>query len=383
MLTGLDVLIEKETNRLEGKRVGLVANPTSINKNLVHAAVLLKENSNLTTLFGPEHGIWGNAQDMEGVGTGKDPFLGVPVFSLYGEDEASLTPTPEMFKNIDVLVFDMQDIGSRYYTFIYTMALCMQVCARLGKEMIVCDRPNPIGGVHVEGNTVKGNYRSFVGMYPLANRHGMTVGELALLFNAQIGASLHVVKMLDWDRNYDYFDTGLKWVMPSPNMPNIDTALVYPGMCFLEGTNLSEGRGTTRPFEYFGAPFISPYSFADKLNALNLPGVVFRGVFFAPTFQKWASELCGGAQIHITDRNLFKPVLTGLAVVKIAREYTGFAWRTEKYEFRDDVLAFDLLAGGKQTREMLEKNATLEEIEASWEEEGSCFRDVREKYLIY
>jgi len=383
LLVGIDVLLEQENHILEGKRVGLVANPTSVNKNLVHSVFLLSECCNLTTLFGPEHGIWANAQDMEGVGhTCIDSISGLPVFSLYGEEENSLAPTEDMLKNVDVLVFDIQDIGSRYYTFIYTMALCMKAAASFGKEIVVCDRPNPIGGVLVEGNGVKEGYRSFVGMYSLANRHGMTAGELAMLFNEEIGSELRVIKMPDWERNKQI--DMLNWVMPSPNMPTIDTALVYPGMCFLEGTNISEGRGTTRPFEYFGAPFIVPHHLADKLNSLGLPGVIFRAVFFQPTFQKWAGELCGGAQIHITDRDAYKPVLTGLAVVKTIRcEYPEFEWRTEKYEFRDDVPAFDLLAGGSETRNMLESGMSLEEIEASWELEKEAFLKVRGKFLLY
>jgi len=382
-LVGLDVLLEWENDAVSGKRVGLVANPTSVNKNLIHSVFLLKECCNLTTLFGPEHGIWGNAQDMEGVEhTRIDSISGLPVFSLYGKEESSLAPTKDMLKNVDVLVFDIQDIGSRYYTFIYTMALCMQAAARFGKEIVICDRPNPIGGVLVEGNGVKEAYRSFVGMYSLANRHGMTAGELALFFNEEIGSELRVIKMPSWERDQQINTRG--WVMPSPNMPTLDTALVYPGMCFLEGTNISEGRGTTRPFEYFGAPFISPYSLVDKLNSLELPGVIFRAAFFEPTFQKWAGKLCGGAQIHITDRHVYKPVLTGLAVVKTIRnEYPEFAWRTEKYEFRDDVPAFDLLAGGSETRNMLESGASLEEIEASWDLEKKVFLKVRGKFLLY
>jgi len=383
LLVGLDVLVERENDAISGKRVGLVANPTSVNKDLIHSVFLLRECCNLTTLFGPEHGIWGNAQDMEDVGhTRIDSISGLPVFSLYGKEESSLAPTEDMLKDVDVLVFDIQDIGSRYYTFIYTMALCMRVAARLGKEVVVCDRPNPIGGVLVEGNGVKEFYRSFVGMYSLANRHGMTAGELALLFNEEIGCELRVIKMPKWDRNQQ-IDTR-DWVMPSPNMPTMNTALVYPGMCFLEGTNISEGRGTTRPFEYFGAPFIAPYSLADKLNSLELPGVVFRAAFFEPTFQKWAGKLCGGAQIYVTDRHAYKPVLTGLAVVKtIKNESPEFAWRTEKYEFRDDVPAFDLLSGGCETRDMLENGESLEEIEASWESDKEAFLKVREKSLLY
>ncbi len=387
MLTGLDILIEKKLDLLKNKRVGLVVNPTSLNSDLFHAVHLLGKYCKLTTLFGPEHGIWGNAQDMENVGCSVDKSTGLPVYSLYGDSEESLYPTIDMLSDIDILVFDMQDIGSRYYTFIYTMAMCMERCSDAGLEVLVCDRPNPIGGLGVEGNLVGDGYRSFVGFYPVANRHGMTLGELALLFNTEfnINCSLRVIEMSGWQRGFYYEDTELFWVSPSPNMPSIDTAFVYPGMCFLEGTNISEGRGTTRPFELFGAPYISPDVLVQALSALNLPGVLFRPTFFKPTFQKWAGQVCGGAQVHITDRSAFRPVITGIGVVKTIRELypDDFIWRTEMYEFRDDVPAFDLLAGGSQTRFMIENGSSIRDISESWEPEMSTFLEVREKYLLY
>ena len=251
--------------------------------------------------FGPEHGLWGTAQDQIPVLTDHDSILNIPIFSLYGDHRA---PAAEVLKNIDILVCDLQDVGSRYYTFVWTMALAMQACAKFGKKFIVLDRPNPINGVTLEGPLLDMNYASFVGLYPVPVRHGLTIGEMASWLNERfsIGADLQVIRMKGWKRRMYFGDTGLPWVLPSPNMPTVDTAVVYPGGCLIEGTNLSEGRGTTRPFEIVGAPYINPDQLAGLLNRDKLPGVTFRACRFEPTFHKFKEEPCGGIQIHVKDR---------------------------------------------------------------------------------
>jgi uncharacterized protein YbbC (DUF1343 family) len=280
-----------------------VTHPSAVTSDLQHAIPLLHAGRGwkLTTLFGPEHGMWGEAQDMAHVTDAVDPLTGLRVYSLYGASEKDLAPRSEMLKNIDALVIDLQDIGSRYYTFIYTMALCMRQAAGVGLPVIVLDRPNPIDGVHLEGNIREEKYSSFVGMFALPTRHGMTAGELARYFNKtfNLNCDLTVIPMRGWKRSMWWGDTGLPWVIPSPNMPTVFTAAVYPGMCLIEGTNLSEGRGTTHPFEFFGAPWLNPFKLADELNHLDLPGVRFRPHYFLPTFQKHAGKVCGGVEMHV------------------------------------------------------------------------------------
>lgn len=313
----------------------------------------------IAAVFGPEHGLWGTHQDMEGVPSGRDPISGLPVRSLYGDDEASLAPDPAAFDGVDVLVFDIQDVGSRYYTFVYSLLHAMEIAERCGVRVIVCDRPNPLNGVAVEGNLVSEGYDSFVGRWPLPNRHGLTAGELAGLFATRHPCSLDVVPMEGWRRAAWYDDTGLPWVAPSPNMPTPDTAAIYPGLCLLEGTNLSEGRGTTRPFEIFGAPWLDPDRYAAALNAAELPGVRFRPLLFRPMFQKHAGTVCGGVQVHVTDRGRLEPVLLGLTTIAVARdlEPERFRWRTERYEFVSDRPAIDLLAGTDAWRIALDAGA--------------------------
>src|SRR5512137_69271 len=296
------------SRRLAGLRVGLVCNPASVDARLSHAADLVfdAEGVTLAALFGPQHGFRADLQDnMIESPHATDARRRVPVYSLYSETRE---PTAEMLRGLDVLVVDLQDVGARIYTFVYTMANCLRAAARHGLPVVVCDRPNPIGGEAVEGPMLEPGYESFVGLFPIPMRHGMTVGELAVLFNSHfgIGADLEVVKIEGWSRA-DYFDeTGLPWVIPSPNMPTLDTAIVYPGLVALEGTNLSEGRGTTKPFELFGAPWIDGHALAAKLNGLGLPGVRFREAWFTPSFSKFQGQLCGGCQIHVTDRGAFR-----------------------------------------------------------------------------
>ena len=391
-LPGINHILAQPEKYLKGKTVGLIVNHTSLASDYKHSIEHLKSHPsfNLNALFGPEHGLYGIAQDMIEIKNEVDPFSGLTISSLYGKTEETLQPNPDALTEVDNLIFDIQDVGARYYTFIYTMAKCMAICKESGTRMIVCDRPNPVNGIHLEGNLVKEGFRSFVGQYPLPNRHGMTVGELALYFNheIEIGCELKVVPMTHWNREQWYDETGLPWVPPSPNMPTLDTATVYPGMCLIEGTQLSEGRGTTRPFENFGAPYIDPHPLLKRMeNDLEkLPGVLFRPQFFQPMFQKHGSEVCGGLQIHVTDRNQFKPLLTTLALIRAISELhpNDFKWRTEPYEFVSDRLAIDLLYGNDHFRETVFKDTfSLDEIEENWQEELQSFKEVRNNYLIY
>lgn len=366
--TGLDIFLRDPLRFVKGKRVGLVANPTTVNHHLKHAVDLLHKHPDihLTKLFAPEHGLYGNAQDMEAVEETTDPNTGLPVVSLYGFEESSLKPTEEQLQDVDVLVFDLQDIGTRYYTFAASMALCMQACAASNIAFLVLDRPNPINGKTVEGGGIEPHLRSFVGLYPLPQRHGLTLGELATLYNAtfDIGCDLEVVCCKYWQRSTYFDETHLPWVMPSPNMPYLETALVYPGLCLLEGTNVSEGRGTTRPFELFGAPFVRGPILARELKNMDLPGVLFRPCYFQPSFQKHAGLLCEGVQIHVFDREIFLPVKTGLAILMQLRRLfpDAFHWRTERYEFRDDVPAVDLLTGHGNVRTAIDTGRDFETI---------------------
>src|SRR5882672_6807199 len=346
--SGLDVLLHHRLGLLRGRRVGVLAHQASVNARLEHAVPLIAgvRSARLITLFAPEHGVWGAPQDLILVGHERDPVTGLRVTSLYGQRRE---PTEAMLRGLDVLVIDLQDIGARYYTYQWTMALALRACARVGVRALVLDRPNPLGGVLVEGNVPDPAFASFVGLYPLPARPGLTLGEIARYLNARhaLGAQLEVVAMRGWRRRMLWEDTGLPWVPPSPNMPTPDTARVYPGGCLIEGTNLSEGRGTTRPFEWVGAPWLEAHAYARALEDERLPGVVFRPARFQPTFQKHAGRVCGGVQIHVTDRARFKPFLTGLAVITAARRQAprAFRWRPPPYEFETRKLPIDILLG--------------------------------------
>lgn len=397
MQTGLDRLFRHHKKRIAGKRLGVLGHPASMDKHFRPILQALHEEGagEVVALFGPEHGFYGQAQDMEAVESPTSPpqppsHGGGEKFrqySLYGRDLASLRPKKEWLKDIEVLMVDLQDVGSRYYTFIYTMAFCMEVAGQCGTRVLVLDRPNPINGHQVEGNRVRDGFRSFVGYFPLANRHGMTIGELAGLFKEEfaMACDLEVIPMKGWHRRRYFDELDLPWFPPSPNMPTVDTAVVYPGMCLLEGTELSEGRGTTRPFEIFGAPYIDPERLVKRLREFRLPGVRFRPLYFKPSFHKHAHQTCGGAQIHVIRRRAFKPLLTGVAVLKAVRElYPGdFRYREKGYEFVDHIPAIDLLSGNDQLRAQLEKCAGLREIENSWEEEKLEFLEIRKKYRLY
>lgn len=388
--TGLDRLLAEPFHYLKGRRVGLVANHTSVAADGRYSFLHFQEHPEieLVKLFAPEHGLYGVAQDMETVDTSVEPATGLPVHSLYGKDAASLKPDPGLFAELDTVVFDIQDIGARYYTFIYTMAHCMEACRTAGVHMVVCDRPNPINGKQVEGNCVEDACRSFVGQYPILNRHGMTAGELARLFNEHHGidCDLNVVPMEGWEREMWYDQTGLMWIPPSPNMPDLSTATVYPGMCLLEATRISEGRGTTRPFEQCGAPGLDAHKLASILNRKNLPGVQFRPAYFKPGFQKHAGQVCAGVFLHVTDRHSFKPLVTGIGVLRaLSQEFPDvLQWRTEAYEFVEDIPAIDLLYGHPELRErLLATHLSLLDIEQSWEPDTQAFLPLRREYLLY
>ncbi len=390
--TGIDYLLSQPEKYLTGNTVGLIVNHTSLAGDGKHSIYHFKSHPsfNLHTLFAPEHGLYGTAQDMIHISDEIDPLSGLNIKSLYGKNETSLTPDPVLLDGIDNLIFDIQDVGSRYYTFIYTMANCMTICQKAGVRMVVCDRPNPINGISIEGNLVGDSWRSFVGQYPLPNRHGMTAGELAILFNEyfEIHCDLKVVPMTGWNREMWFDQTGLVWTPPSPNMPTLSTATVYPGMCLIEGTQLSEGRGTTLPFEQIGAPFIDPHKLAARLekDLKLLPGVFFRPQYFKPMFQKHAGEVCAGLQFHVTDRDKFKPLFTTIALLRALAEMypEQLQWRTEPYEYVSDRLAIDLLYGNPELRESIFKSDfSLITIEESWQEELEDFAKIRKNHLLY
>lgn len=384
---GIEVLLNRKTGILRGARVGAVVHPASVLSDLRHTADVLFENREfrLVSLFGPQHGARGEKQDnMIESEFYRDPDTDIPVHSLYSETRR---PTKEMLEDIDILLFDLQDAGTRVYTFIYTMAYCMEACSEFGKKMVVLDRPNPVNGAQVEGNLLDREYGSFVGLYPIPMRHGMTAGELALLFNSEFGINcdLTVVRMEGWQRHLWYDETGLPWVQPSPNLPTPDSAVVYPGMVLVEGTQLSEGRGTTRPFEYVGAPYINSRRYAEYLNGLNLSGTRFRPAYFQPTFQKWAGQICGGVQIHVVDRNRFEPYLTGIAVISAARQLypEAFQWRNPPYEYETEKMPIGILCGGSKIPEMINNGTPIDRIRQSWTDDVDTFLKWRAPYLLY
>lgn len=384
---GLEKLLRERLSLLRGARVGLICNQASVDHSLTHAADLLRraEGINLTALFGPQHGIRGEVQDnMVETGHGIDKATGLPIYSLYSETRE---PTEEMVKDIDVFVCDLQDVGCRIYTFIYTLANCMRAAARFNKRVIVCDRPNPITGEMLEGNTLETAFASFVGQFPIPTRHGMTIGELALMFRDRFGieCELEVIKMEGWERRYWLDETDAPWVLPSPNMPTLETAAVFPGTVHLEGTQVSEGRGTTRPFELVGAPYVDGAELAVTLNRLDLEGAHFRSCGFRPTFQKHAEQICEGVQIHVIDRNTFRPVITGLAIVKVIHDLypDHFRWKEPPYEYVHDKNPFDVIAGTDSLRQQIEGGVALEEIAESWKADEERFLETRRSYLIY
>ncbi|HEY9282152.1 MAG TPA: DUF1343 domain-containing protein [Pyrinomonadaceae bacterium] len=384
---GVERLLREQGRALKGARVGLVCNQASVDHDLRHVADLFAEGGGwkLTTLFGPQHGIRGDVQDnMVETEHAFDAETGLPVFSLYSETRE---PTEKMLEDVDAIVFDLQDVGCRIYTFVYTLANCMRAARKLGIKVVVCDRPNPIDGVGVAGTVLEPEYASFVGQFPLATRHGMTVCELAKMFNEHwgIGCELELMLMEGWERELWLDETDAPWVLPSPNMPTLDSATVFPGTVHFEGTQVSEGRGTTRPFELVGAPYVEPAKLARELNGLGLSGVYFRASSFQPTFQKHAGKTCGGVQIHVLDRRAFEPVISGVAAAKVIYElYTDkFKWKEPPYEYVFDQNPFDVIAGTNKLRESFEAGESLETIQDSWAAPLEEFKSAREKFLLY
>lgn len=385
---GVEVLLSEKIDLIRGLRVGLVCNQASVlPETFRHAADVFHEHPdiNLTTLFGPQHGIRGDVQyNMIETPHVRDSRTGIMVYSLYSEVRE---PTEEMVQDIDAFVVDLQDVGCRIYTFVYTMANCMRAAKKFGKKVIVCDRPNPIGGNTIEGNITEDAFKSFVGQFELPTRHGMTIGELAKMFNEHfgIGCDLDVVQMTGWSRDMWGDETGLPWILPSPNIPDVDTCVVFPATVHIEGTELSEGRGTTLPFFLNGAPFIDPYAWAEELRKFDFPGVAFREAYFRPWFAEWVDETCGGVQIHITDREAFTPVIVGIAMVKTIFEMhpDKFQWRQNAYEYVFDKNPFDVICGTDKVRKQIEHGTSVKEIEESWITGLEVFGKTRQSFLIY
>ncbi len=387
VIPGLQVLLKERLDLLRGKRIGILSNPASVDRDLRHIVDLFWQHGDvrLTTLMGPQHGARGETQDnmVEWKDYWDSP-TGLPVYSLYSETRK---PTPETLRDVDALVIDLQDVGTRVYTFVYTMALAMEACKELHVEVIVLDRPNPINGDAVEGPVLEPKFSSFVGLYPLPVRHGMTIAELAGYFNQkmQIGCRLQVVPMRGWRRSMFFDETGLPWVIPSPNIPTPDSALAYPGTVFFEGTNLSEGRGTTLPFEVSGAPWIQPELLLPIVKDLENGSVQFRPFSTVPTFHKWQGEMIGGVQIHVTDRKTFTPVRTGLGLLMAYRtlDTEQFQWLDPPYEYEFQKLPFDILCGTDSIRCQIETGLDLDSIVSSWKSSLDRFKVIRKNYLLY
>jgi uncharacterized protein YbbC (DUF1343 family) len=384
---GLERLIDGPDRKLiAGRRIGLVSNPASIDSHIVHASDRLSSGDwTLAALFGPQHGFRSDLQEnMIESPHGRDAKRRVPVFSLYSETRE---PTAEMLADVDVLVIDLQDVGTRIYTYIYTMANCLRAARKHGIRVVVCDRPNPIGGEEIEGATLDPAYESFVGQFAIPMRHGLTIGEAARLFNDHFGinAAVDVVPMEGWRRSMYFDETALPWVLPSPNIPTLDTSVVYPGAVLFEGTELSEGRGTTRPFELIGAPWIDGERYADAMNARGIPGAYFRPVFFEPTFHKQAQKGCGGCQIHVTDRAAFPAMRVAVEMLdEFKREAPREKlWRDPPYEYEHVKPPIDILYGSDRLRHGVDAGEAPASIMANWDRDEEAFRTLREKYLLY
>ncbi|MDX9788285.1 MAG: DUF1343 domain-containing protein [Desulfobacterales bacterium] len=385
--TGLEHFLTAPPKTIHGQRLGLLCNPASVNSALQHARDLIHQRfpGQLTTLFSPQHGFFSEKQDnMIESANLRDEALGIPVYSLYGKTRK---PTEEMFDSIDTLLIDLQDAGTRVYTFIYTMSYCLEAARKYGKTVIVLDRPNPVGGLAVEGNCLSKDCASFVGRFPIPMRHGMTIGELARLFNHAygIGCDLSVIPIKGWRRAMYFEDTGLPWVAPSPNLPTPISALVYPGQVIWEGTNISEGRGTTQPFELFGAPFLNTGKILDHIQESSMPGVILRALGFEPTSNKWQGRLCRGFQLHVTDRATFRPYRTTLLLMQtiIGLHRKDFSWKAPPYEYEYSRLPIDLILGDCRIRKQIERLENIDKVEASWMGKTAEFHQLRETYLLY
>lgn len=384
--TGLENLIDHPLGELKNKRLGLLCNPASVNSDLIHASILIDRQfeGQLAALFSPQHGFYADKQDnMIESDHIVEPELKIPVFSLYGETRI---PTQEMFENIDVLLVDIQDVGTRVYTFIYTVSYCLEVAAAMNKKVIILDRPNPIGGYQVEGNLLANDFRSFVGRYELPMRHGLTIGEVCHLFNESynIGCNLETIPMSGWSRDMYWSDTGRIWIPPSPNLPTPLSAMVYPGQVIFEGTNLSEGRGTTLPFELFGAPYLDCNSILDQVKN-DLKGVHLRKANFEPTSNKWKGETCNGFHIHVLSREKYNSYLTSLSLLQaIIRFHTvEFAYKAPPYEYEYDKKPIDLILGNKAVRNQIESGASLNNIQQGWMPDLVNFKKMSKRFYLY
>ncbi len=384
MQLGIDVLKEGKFRKLSNKRVALLTNISATNSQLIPTYFLFNENKrvNLEVVFAPEHGLFSTFQDQVYV---KNFWQGsIKVLSIY--DKQIILPS-QFLKKFDVLVVDLFDIGTRYYTFVWSTILLLRQLARLNKKIIILDRPNPLNGLTVQGPILEKDFQSFVGLYPLPVRHGLTIGEICSMINIEekIGANLEIIKMQGWKRNLYFPDCGLKWTVPSPNMPTFETALVYPGMCLLEGTNVSEGRGTTRPFEIFGAPWIDEEELVKELKERNIQGAEFRPLKFIPTFHKYCGKICGGAQIYVNDLKIFDPVCVGLEIIATIKELypKKFAWRKPPYEFEKKKMPFDILIGNSWIRKAIEKGKSVDSMKKRWEKDLKDFIKKRERHLLY
>jgi uncharacterized protein YbbC (DUF1343 family) len=385
--TGLDNLVEYPKAELKGYRLGLLCNSSSVNRQFIHARMLINKlyPGQLKAVYSPQHGFYAEKQDnMIESSDMLDPYLNIPVFSLYGETRV---PTRNMLDAIDILLIDLPDVGTRVYTFSTTVSYCLEAAKKYDKQVLILDRPNPIGGHLVEGNVLHPDCRSFVGRFPVPMRHGLTMGELALLYNEQfgIGCDLEIIPMKGWKRNMFFKDTGLAWTAPSPNLPTPDSALVYPGQVIWEGTNISEGRGTTQPFELFGAPFINPQKILEFLGNQKIPGAILREVAFEPTSSKWKGQICKGFQIHVTDHESYRPYQTSLkllqAILLIHKD--EFKWKSTPYEYEFKKRPIDLILGDKSIRQGLESGVELYELEKGWGENLEKFLNTRQNVLLY
>lgn len=383
---GLENLLSTNPIPLKNKRLGMLCNPASVNANFKHASVLINERfpGQLTTLFSPQHGFYAEKQDnMIESDHFIEPNFKIPVYSLYGETRI---PTPKMFENIDVLLVDIQDVGTRVYTFIYTVSYCLEMAAKLNKKVVILDRPNPIGGTQIEGNILKSDYSSFVGRYPIPMRHGMTMGEICLYFNSEykIGCDLEIVKMTDWNRDMYWDQTLLPWIPPSPNLPTLYSAMVYPGQVIFEGTNISEGRGTTLPFEQFGAPFLDTDLILKDIKEDD-NGCMLRPVSFEPTSGKWAESVCKGFHIHVTAPTKFKPYRLSLKILQsiIRHHESDFEFKQPPYEYEFKKLPMDLILGDKELRQQLVNLEPIDKISMQWKDELDLFKTLSRQYYLY
>ncbi|MGB6067400.1 MAG: DUF1343 domain-containing protein [Desulfomonilaceae bacterium] len=386
-ITGLERVLNEPALLAGSGKLGLLYNQASVDSCLESAPALINRAfpRKLVALFGPQHGVGGTEQDnMRETPSGTHPRLGIPIYSLYSE---SRKPIPEMLAEIDTVLVDLQDVGTRVYTFATTVVYMIEACAQAGKKVLILDRPNPVNGMEVEGNLLDPAYSSFVGPFPVPMRHGMTLGELITLYNEKyrIGAQLKVVPMIGWKRTAYFDETGLSWVLPSPNMPLVETAVVYPGQVILEGTNLSEGRGTTRPFEIFGSPYLEPGRVRDILENEAVEGAVLREVHFRPTFNKWEGQLCRGFQIHVTDRNVFRPYRATLAILSsLIKLYPkDFNWSDPPYEYVQDKLPVDVIIGDPRVRHDLEQGRSVLDMEKEWQADIAKFVRKRSPFLLY